>query len=137
VDEVTPVPVGTEPERVERPAQLGLVLGVSRQRSQLVQTVRKLTLLAILARRKLLKRPGIIIFIIISSPWLLISKSLNISYLQSSVLYREEGSCFCCCCCFMVAAAAAISPCCCDGDEFISKFWRLFGELLLLLALLS
>ena len=57
VDEVAARPVRTEADRVERAAQLRLVLGVARQRAQLASAVRELALVAVLAVAALLERP--------------------------------------------------------------------------------
>jgi len=54
VDEVAARPVGAEAARVERAAQVGLVLGVARQVAQLVGAVRELALVAVLADAALL-----------------------------------------------------------------------------------
>ena len=56
VDKVTPRSVGAEPDGVEGPAELSLVLGVSGQVAKLVETVSKLALLSVLATTALLER---------------------------------------------------------------------------------
>ena len=63
VDEVAARPVGAEADGVEGAAQLGLVLGVPRQAAQLVEAVRKLALLAILAGATLLEGPAQLSFV--------------------------------------------------------------------------
>ena len=56
MDEVASLAVRTESLRVECPAKLRLVLGVSAERSQLGHAVRELALLAVLARAVLFER---------------------------------------------------------------------------------
>jgi len=56
VDEVAARSVRTQSGRVVGPAQVGLVLGVARQRAQLGATVRELALVAVLARAVLVER---------------------------------------------------------------------------------
>lgn len=56
MNEVAARSVGAEPDRVVGPAQVGLVLGVSVDGSQLVQSVSELALLSVLAGAVLLVR---------------------------------------------------------------------------------
>ena len=56
MDEVAARAVRAESDGVERAAQLGLVLGVAHEASQLVHAVRELTLVAVLTRAVLLER---------------------------------------------------------------------------------
>jgi len=56
VHEVTPFAVGTEPFRVEGPAEFGLVLWVPAEGAQFGHTMRELTLFAVLARAVLFER---------------------------------------------------------------------------------
>lgn len=57
VDKVAARSVRAEADRVESAAQLGLVLGMTGEITQLVAAVRELTLIAVLARAALLERP--------------------------------------------------------------------------------
>lgn len=63
MDEVAARPVGAETDGVEGSAQLCLVLGVAGQAAQLMEAMRELALLAVLARAALLEGPAQLSFV--------------------------------------------------------------------------
>lgn len=56
VDKVAPGSIGTEPDTVERTAQLGLVLWMTLEIAQFLHAMRELTLVAVLTFTRFLER---------------------------------------------------------------------------------